>query len=226
MARTVFAGAPSPAAAPALRGKLVLIRPDGSEGPSHELREGSGTIGRETGSLFGGDSYLSPRHATFTLRPGGMTVRDEESLNGVYVKLGREQPVEVQDGDVFRMGQELVRFEAIPAPKVENDGTERMGSPTEGYWGRIALVVGRDTLGNAFPIGSEGVVLGRERGDILFPEDGYVSGTHARLYSEGGKCYLKDLGSSNGTFLRIRREQPVQPGDYLLMGQQLFKVDY
>ncbi len=65
--------------------------------------------------------------------------------------------------------------------------------------------------------------LGRERGDILFPEDGYVSGLHCRLSWDGQKLFLTDLGSSNGTFQRIA-EADLRSGDVLLMGQQLFRV--
>ncbi len=37
--------------------------------------------------------------------------------------------------------------------------------------------------------------------------------------------YLNDVGSSNGTFVRLRGDHVLQPGDVLLMGQQLFRVD-
>jgi predicted component of type VI protein secretion system len=70
------------------------------------------------------------------------------------------------------------------------------------------------------------VHLGRERGDILFSEDGYVSGLHCRVArEEDGNVYLTDVGSSNGTFARLGAEYPLQAGDVLLMGQQLFRVD-
>ena len=35
---------------------------------------------------------------------------------------------------------------------------------------------------------------------------------------------LTDLGSSNGTFVRLREEAELRSGDVLLMGQQLFRV--
>ncbi|MFO0669713.1 MAG: FHA domain-containing protein [Polyangiaceae bacterium] len=69
-----------------------------------------------------------------------------------------------------------------------------------------------------------GVHLGRERGDVLFPEDGYVSGLHCHIGQNGDKIFLTDLGSSNGTFVRLREEAEVTNGDVLLMGQQLFRV--
>ena len=66
--------------------------------------------------------------------------------------------------------------------------------------------------------------LGRERGDVLFPEDGYVSGLHGRLTCEGGRVTLTDLGSSNGSFIRLTEETELESGDVLLMGQQLFRI--
>jgi pSer/pThr/pTyr-binding forkhead associated (FHA) protein len=203
---------------------LTALRADGSEAGTFQLPSGGGTVGRETGGIFAGDSYLSPRHATFKVLAGGRaSVKDEASLNGVYKKLTREVPVEVRPNEIFRIGQEIIKFEPLTPQPAANDGVERLGAPSKGYVGRIALVVGREETGNAFPIPEGGVHLGRERGDILFPEDGYVSGLHCRLSWDGQKLFLTDLGSSNGTFIRVA-ETDVRSGDVLLMGQQLFRV--
>jgi hypothetical protein len=218
------AAAPAPEASAAGAMSLTALRADGSEAGTFQLPTGGGTVGRETGGIFAGDSYLSPRHATFrTTGPGRAAVKDEGSLNGVYKKLARDIPVEVRPNDVFRIGQEIIKFEPLTTQQPSPDGVERLGAPSKGYIGRIALVVGREETGNAFPIPEGGVHLGRERGDILFPEDGYVSGLHCRLSWDGQKLFLTDLGSSNGTFLRVG-ETDLRAGDVLLMGQQLFRI--
>jgi pSer/pThr/pTyr-binding forkhead associated (FHA) protein len=204
---------------------LTALRADGSEAGTYQLPGTRVTVGRETGGIFAGDSYLSPRHATFKIAGGGRaSIKDEGSLNGVYKKLARDAPIELRPSDVFRIGQEIIRFEPLTAQPASPDGVERLGAPSKGYVGRIALVVGREETGNAFPIPESGVHLGRERGDILFPEDGYVSGLHCRLSWEGGKLLLTDLGSSNGTFVRLTGETEIRSGDVLLMGQQLFRI--
>ncbi len=215
--------APTPAPVAAPRGRLVLIRPDGSEGGTHPLYDGDTLIGRGQGTLFEADAYLSPRHAEFTVSATGLTVRDLRSLNGVFLKITADETLE--SGDIFRLGQELLRFEVISPPQPLEDGTEIMGTPNPGFWGRLSVIVGRDVDGSAFPLFGDAIVLGRERGDILFPEDGYVSGTHARISLIDGQVLLSDLGSSNGTFLRLRHERTVPSGSYLLMGQQLFRVE-
>lgn len=203
---------------------LTALRADGSEAGSYAMPLGTATVGRDTGAIFAGDSYLSPRHATFVPRGGKLFVHDEGSLNGVYKKLRRDEPVVINPTDIFRIGQEILRYEALTPAPLTPDGVERLGSPSRGYIGRISLIIGRDAAGNAFPVPETGLHLGRERGDVLFPEDGYVSGLHCRLAMQGGHMYLTDLGSSNGSFVRLMAETEVVDGDVLLMGQQLFRV--
>jgi pSer/pThr/pTyr-binding forkhead associated (FHA) protein len=230
---SLISGAPPPVAAPQAApagnlGQVVLtaLRADGTEAGTFALPSQVTSIGRDAGGIFAGDSYLSPRHATFTVRGSKVFVKDELSLNGVYVKLTPEQPVELQSGDVFRIGQEIIRFELLVPPQASPDGVERLGSPSKGYVGRISLLTGRDTTGNAYPVPEHGLHIGRERGDILFPEDGYVSGLHCLVGWDQNRAFLTDLGSSNGTFARLYSDREVRNNDVLLMGQQLFRVNF
>jgi pSer/pThr/pTyr-binding forkhead associated (FHA) protein len=223
--RTMFMAGSTAAAPVAIpRGRLILIRPDGTEGGAHPLHDGENLIGRGQAPLFDADAYLSPRHAELSVGPNGVTIRDLQSLNGIFLKIGEEEPLE--SGDIFRIGQELLRFEVISPPQALEDGTDIMGTPNPGFWGRLSVIVGRDVDGSAFPLFGESIVLGRERGDILFPEDGYVSGTHTRIALHDDRVYLSDLGSSNGTFLRLRQERTVPTGAFMLMGQQLFRLEF
>ncbi|HEX5657602.1 MAG TPA: FHA domain-containing protein [Polyangiales bacterium] len=220
LAATALASAVTPP-----RGTLVLIRPDGSEGDSVPLAD-STAVGRQAGGVFAADLYLSPRHATFFFEGNQLVARDEDSLNGLYVRIDRDVPIELRDTSIFRIGQELIRFNAIAPVGTGPDGVELMGSPNPGYVGRLSLVIGRSTTGNSFPIPPQGLHLGRERGDLIFPEDGYVSGLHARIHGEHGRVFLTDVGSSNGTFVRVTGRHNVRSGDLILMGQQLFRAEY
>ncbi|MGD8316388.1 MAG: FHA domain-containing protein [Myxococcales bacterium] len=210
----------------AKRARLVLIQPDGSEGEAFPLSGGKTLIGRGTGGIFANDAYLSPEHAEFRFEDDQLVVRDMESLNGIYIRIEPDVPIELFDGTIFRIGQEVLTFEAPAAPDPEPDGTQHMGSPHQGFLGRVSLVIGRKTTGNSFPVPPQGIHLGRERGDVLFPEDGYVSGLHCRIHSEVGHVFLTDVGSSNGTFVRVSNESYVPNGTFVLMGQQLFRADY
>ena len=201
---------------------MTLIRPDGSEGGTHELRQGDNKIGRNFGSLFESDGYLSPVHAELLVNGTAALVRDLESLNGVFVKMTEEE--ELITGQIIRIGQELLRFELIVPPEPIADGTEVMGSPNPGYWGKLTVIIGRNVDGSAFPLLGDSITLGRERGEINFPDDGYVSGLHARVTLRAGRVFLVDLGSSNGTFMKVNTERPVGPDSFILFGQQLFRL--
>ncbi len=227
--RAAAAPAPAPVEAPAAAGAILVLtalRADGTEAGTFQIPNAAGSIGRETGGIFAGDSYLSPRHATFRpAGPGRAFVKDENSLNGVYKKLGRDVPVEIKPNDIFRIGQEIIRFEPLTPQPAAPDGVERLGAPSTGYVGRIALVIGRDETGNAFPIPESGIHMGRERAATFSSQKtatSRVSTVPAQLGWTRQKLFLTDLGSSNGTFVRLTREADVRTGDVLLMGQKLF----
>jgi len=224
MAKTMFMDANQ---RPAVAGgvatvKLALLREDGSEGGVLVINGGPETIGRGHGPPFDQDAYLDLDHANMTAAPEGLLV-DSTSLNGVYVKLdGR---AELQHADFFRVGQELLMYEDLPEPTPTDDGTERMGSPNPGYWGRVSVMVSPTWIVAGYPIAEEGISIGREDGDITFPDDGYVSGSHCRVFGNDEGVFIEDLGSSNGTYMRVRPGQLIRPGSLILIGQQLFRVD-
>ncbi len=203
---------------------LIALDPEGNEVGRHRLVSGENRIGRQTGGIFGNDAFLSPVHAVFEAEGGRVTVRDADSLNGVFKKLLAEQRAPLNPGQRFRIGQELLQFDALEPNPPDGHGVSQQGGAIEGYVGRVSLVVGRETVRPSYPMSERGINLGRERGDILFPEDGYVSGLHCHISFEDGDVFVTDLGSSNGTFVQLTEEVELHNGDVLLMGQQLFRI--
>jgi pSer/pThr/pTyr-binding forkhead associated (FHA) protein len=70
-------------------------------------------------------------------------------------------------------------------------------------------------------------VIGRETGDIVFTADPFLSRRHASLRRNPvtGDFSLVDLDSSNGTYVAIQGEVGLSNGDFLRIGQHLFRVD-
>ena len=207
---------------PGLRASMHLLREDGSEGGTLHLEDGPVPFGRDYGAPFDTDFYLNPRHCAFTVAAEGVRVDDLSPINGVYRKI--EGSIELQHGDTFRVGQELLYYEDLPEPEVLPDGTERMGSPNPGYWGRVSVLVETGRACEAMPVIGAEFTVGRERGDLAFPTDGYVSSAHCRIVGDDSGVYLEDRGSSNGTYLRVRSGTVVPFGSLVLIGQQLFHV--
>jgi pSer/pThr/pTyr-binding forkhead associated (FHA) protein len=221
---------PKKASGERAKGHLVIILEDGSDGSVLDLSPEVTTIGREGVDIsFPHDDFLAKRHAEFVFSDGMLLLSPLESTNGVFLQVHQE--VELDSGDVFRIGQQLLCFEMLgvvaSALDVDTQGQAiPLGSPVpEGAWGRLGQVIAPNTMGSVYLLGGSEVYLGRERGDITFPGDGFVSGLHAQISMRNGRCFLKDLGSSNGTYLRLSKATPVRRGMLVLAGQQLFRVE-
>jgi hypothetical protein len=217
-------GPPVPPVSPGVPVRLVMLGPDGQPIGERVLAAGEAIdVGRDAGPPWDDDAYLDPKHATMRAAEAGVQIEDHNSLNGVFVKLtGR---TELRNGDQFRVGQELLAYEELPEPTPTDDGTERMGSPNPGYWGRVSVLVDPTMASSAFAMAGEGLGIGREIGEITFPQDGYVSGRHCRIVGDDSGIYLEDLGSSNGTYMRVRTGQVLPFGSLVLVGQKLFQLE-
>jgi len=71
------------------------------------------------------------------------------------------------------------------------------------------------------------VRIGRTgKSDHAIAEDSYLSGLHFSAECDGAQCRIRDLGSSNGTFVNGARisEQVVQAGDSVVAGGCTFRI--
>ena len=58
--------------------------------------------------------------------------------------------------------------------------------------------------GKVFPISGSELTIGR-KGDLSFPNDGFMSRKHAKIVNAAGGLTLQDLNSQNGTFINGKR---------------------
>jgi hypothetical protein len=59
----------------------------------------------------------------------------------------------------------------------------------------------------------------------VFSDDQFMSRRHAHLSLQGGDVRLEDLGSSNGTFVRLRGDHLLVPGDVMRIGNVLLRFE-
>lgn len=82
--------------------------------------------------------------------------------------------------------------------------------------------------GEVFYVRSESVVVGRVKGDIVIGHDSAMSASHAEIIRKdaGGKhaWILRDLGSSNGTFARVRNVT-LKPGLMIQLGSKRYRFE-
>jgi pSer/pThr/pTyr-binding forkhead associated (FHA) protein len=138
----------------------------------------------------------------------------------------------LNDQDLFLVGQQVLRFEVVKGadegfgPATQH-GTLLFGTPLAPRYARLSQRTVEGVTRDVFHIGKAETVLGRESGDIVFTDDPFLSRRHAALRVDLGtrRTTLVDLGSSNGTFIRVRGEIELEQGDQFRIGQQLFRID-
>jgi len=226
---TSAAAQPVQAAAPAPRARLIVIAQDGSAGHEYVIDGGQIEIGREGAHVrLDGDVYACPRHARIYWKNERFWVSDLSSVNGVYARLTEAE--HLRHGDLLLVGLEVLRFElvppgeATPPPAVER-GTRLFGSPSSPRYARLVERTVEGITRNVFYLSKLVTTLGRETGDVVFTDDPFMSRQHAAVSrQEDGTFVVKDLGSSNGTFIAIRDERPLPDGGHVRIGQHLFRL--
>ncbi|MFW6052261.1 MAG: FHA domain-containing protein, partial [Myxococcota bacterium] len=225
---TVVTSAPG---APAAVARLVAILKDGSDGAIHPLVEEQVDVGRAEGDiLLEDDPYLSPRHARIRRRGDTFVLQDLDSTNGVYVRI--RNPVDLNDGDMILIGQEVLRFDTLPDGELPLGpatvhGVMLFGTPDVPRVARLTQYTTEGVGRDVHYLYRDETVLGREIGDIVFTDDPFLSRRHASVTIDRAnrRFVLRDLGSSNGTALRVRGEHVLEDGDQFRMGRHLFRFD-
>ncbi len=209
--------------------KLITIDQTGREGMTFTIKSGETLCGRVNGIiLFFDDPFVSPTHCKFAFTQGKLRVIDQGSLNGVYLRIKQER--RLADGEILRVGRQLFRFEflqnaAFQVKKQDGDDSRIWGSPNPGAFGRLLQILEDGRTGEIRLLSGERCQLGREVGDIVMPTDGFISGRHCVFTQQAGDVMLTDLGSSNGTYVRVRGEADVAHGDFILVGNQMLRVE-
>jgi pSer/pThr/pTyr-binding forkhead associated (FHA) protein len=211
-------------------GTAVLVNRDGSDGQRYPLTSDDTVIGRAGADIaFDDDRFLAKQHARFERSPDGtLRIHTIDTLNGVFKKA--DGPVELVDGTTVLVGREVLQFEKItPEEKTVHPlvrhGVSLFGSPPREPYARLMQLVPSGGYRDVRHLIVEETVLGREEGDIVFRDDAFMSRRHAAVTWDGKRAQITDLGSSNGTFVRILTPTTLKHGDHVRMGDQLLRIE-
>ena len=75
-------------------------------------------------------------------------------------------------------------------------------------------------VGRVHPVTVTPIIVGRSNGHVRVPDDSTLSARHASLEVTDARCFVRDLESTNGTFVSVRDRQRLVPGDIVLAGAQ------
>jgi predicted component of type VI protein secretion system len=208
------------------KARLILIHGAGMDGLSYHLKAEQHIVGRSGQLEFPDDPFVSPTHANLFYRDDELVVRDEGSLNGVFLRV--RGSVDIAPGDLFIAGTEVFRLDLEPtvAESADPEGTFFYGSPRQPANFRITQLLEGGSAGMTMCATDTTLAVGREDCDLNFPLDRHLSLLHCTVQSMGGnKFQLVDHSSKNGTYLRIKTETGLTQGDYLYIGRKLLRVE-
>jgi len=81
-------------------------------------------------------------------------------------------------------------------------------------------------LGKKYALQEYEFTIGREEGNHIVVDLDNVSRRHAMIIRRQGRMFVKDLGSTNGTYLNdaeVTQETPLRSGDLIKVGGSIFK---
>lgn len=147
------------------------------------------TIGRSadcTWVIPKDDNVASGHHAVVLMRKGRLCLRDTGSRNGIFYKARRIQEKNLVPDDQFAIGNCTLYVEKLKASAAA----------------RHELVyLNTDNKGQAVRLDNPRMVVGSAPGCDLVIDEQLVSQRHAEFNSKADGCWLRDLGSKNGTFV-------------------------
>jgi class 3 adenylate cyclase len=205
--------------------KLQLIHKDGSGGTKYPVKsEVAVGLSREGKLVVSQDFHALPSVlARVFVEDKALFVEGRSAVEGVFLRLAGTYVLEQQD--VFVVGEQIFHYQETPCdtPKAALPSTELADITTA----MTAELVRTDAKGKPtgrYPLNAPEVSFGRTRGTYVFPDDNLMSRAHIRILQRGEDFVLEDVGSRNGTFVKVRNRTPISAGCSLLIAGQLLKV--
>jgi hypothetical protein len=172
-----------------------------------------------------GERFCAAKEARLQYRQGHLWLEDLEGSNGIFLRI--RGPVELELGDEFVVGDQLLRIEQNPVADdgPDPDPTYFYSSPKWPSSFRVVQVFEGGAPGFCVVARGNTLQIGSAIGDVLFPDDPLVSEQHCLIEEHAGTVVLTDLLSRTGVFVRIRGEQELAQGDELLVGRTRLVID-
>lgn len=186
---------------------------------------GEWSIGRHPDSdVVINDPKASRRHGLLTAEDGNFFIEDLGTGNGTRisgVSIPANTRIAVKEDDVIEIGSlELTVVESSSAEDTPEDVSPE---------GKVGVLTGLSggVEGKVFAIGEEPLLIGRLPVCQVRIDEPQSSRIHTEVSGDKAGFSLKDLGSSNGTFLneeKVRRSA-IRHGDVIRVGDHKFSFN-
>ncbi len=154
------------------------------------LKEPRLTIGRgKENDIVVPLTTVSRQHAILMRGPEGYRLTDQNSTNGLLYQGIKVKELNLTDGDLIRIGDEMGNIATLTYHDLSRPAS-----------GNIQTLKMTETL--------QSITIGRAADNTLRLNYPQVSTHHAVIQRQGEGALLRDLGSTNGTFVRGQRVLP------------------
>ena len=204
----------------------LTVQRSAAGGPAfYEPLGDAAIIGAQGAIAIANEKFCHPREAQIRWVKGRVWLHDLEHGNGIFFRI--RQPVELEIGDEFIVGDQLLTIERNPDP---NDGpgegpTYFYSSPKWTSSFRVVQIFEGGAKGACVVARGTTMQIGSAIGDFVFTADPLVDDQHCLVEEQAGAILLTDLGSRTGVFVRIKGEQELVGGDEVMVGRTRMQLD-
>ena len=114
---------------------------------------------------------------------------------------------------------------AVASSPVASHGAHAELGPTQQLRAQVVVIHRDGSEGGVYALEAGQSDIGSRQGDIVLPDDPYLSPRHARIERRGDTFVLRDLESVNGFYVRLRDPVELTRGDMFLIGQQVLRFE-
>ena len=229
----VAAVPPSPPPEPAQEAwvapyRLSVERTAGGDPPHYVPIAPETVIGRSGLVTIAKERFAHPEEAKLVWKDDRLWLIDIPGGNGAFLRV--QHLVELEAGDEFLVGDQLLRVDRNPDPYDDGPTAEPtyfysspkpVGSPF-----RVTQFFEGGQAGACVLARTNSIQIGSERCDMNFGGDLLISKQHCILEEQAGVIILTDLDSRTGVFVRVKTEQELMHGDEIIVGRTRLKVEF
>lgn len=188
--------------------QLVSLQPDGSVEESFAITKEATRIGRSASDIvFSQDVYMADHHATLLHSGAQYLLEDAGTGSGVWIRVPAGQGRALAEGDTVWVGTQIL-----------------VVTRSDQGW-TVSHYNSDGILRATHPIGDKGILVGRGTPIPLDPADMGLSRRHAQFRIEDGHLKVFDLGSTNGTYVKITQPLALSNGDEFRIASKRFRFE-